>query len=277
MVTFGFNSPDQGKTLEILAQHLFEPGIFSWLEVGSWQSELVDLMKVVEKVYARYPIHLCVHFDFVDINYASLVPEIRFAALQVLRRNLRFAIAIGAERVVMHGGDIGWYDYLKVGHPLYEEAKSEFDQRRANYIPYMIESIATIEQEVHDAGMELLLENMYYPWELLNSPDEMADVVLNQLDRKVGVALDFGHSLVSGYDPDEYVKALGGAIHHTHIHDNDGLYDAHLPLGAGNLKLLPAIPRLINANPNVTLLLEMPPRTLDVYAEGRQRLLDAME
>jgi sugar phosphate isomerase/epimerase len=88
--------------------------------------------------------------------------------------------------------------------------------------------------------------------------------------------LDFGHSLISGGGPAGYVEAIGKLIRHSHLHDNDGVYDVHLPLGQGVLALEPALPHLVALNPDLTLLLELPMRKLEDFIDGRLRLLNVL-
>lgn len=131
--------------------------------------------------------------------------------------------------------------------------------------------------EAGSKGIELVVENMYLPWEMLNTPDEMRHFLHDRMLGKLGMNLDFGHSLISGGGPQGYVHSLGKFIRHSHLHDNDGLYDMHLPLGEGNLPLVPALPQLVALNPDLVLLLELPLRRLEDFVEGRRRLLAALE
>ena len=115
--------------------------------------------------------------------------------------------------------------------------------------------------------MRLVFENMYCPWDVLVSPEDVAQAFRENELANVGFILDFGHSLVVGRRPEHYVEALGGRIWHTHIHQSDGKYDVHRSLDA-NCDYGPALKGLVTANPDVALLIELPPRSLDEYLAG---------
>ncbi len=275
MISYGFSSPSSTPDLKRMLEELVLKEGFSWIEVGAWEAENSPLLSALARFRKDHELNLSVHLRFVDVNPSSVVTEIRDASISVLRKDLAFAQSLSAQRVVMHGGDIGWFDFLPKDSPCYEDSMSMINNMRKDHFRVLSDSLTLLADEADRLGIELLLENMYFPWELPNTPQEMASMLRNELGGRIGMTLDFGHSLVSGFDPTTYVDSLGELIRHTHIHDNDGKFDTHLPLGHGSLSLRPSIPALVGCNGDVTLLLELPLRRIEDFIEGKHLLQDA--
>jgi sugar phosphate isomerase/epimerase len=277
MIRFGFKFANSWLAQPGAAEKLLEESGFSWLEFGAWEAQSPAFLRYLEQIRKSSDPGVSVHCEFMDINLASLVPEVRQAALQVIQRNLLLAVSIGARRAILHGGDTGWLDTFPEDHPAFAGMQFEVLERRQSCMNALEDSFSTLLAEAGSKGIELVVENMYLPWEMLNTPDEMRHFLHDRMLGKLGMNLDFGHSLISGGDPQGYVHSLGKLIRHSHLHDNDGLYDMHLPLGEGILPLAPALPQLVALNPDLVLLLELPLRRLEDFVEGRRRLLAALE
>jgi sugar phosphate isomerase/epimerase len=61
--------------------------------------------------------------------------------------------------------------------------------------------------------------------------------LLNALNlQKVGFCFDTGHmSAYSETNMDDWLKALGPLMKELHLHDNDGIKDDHVAIGAGKI------------------------------------------
>ncbi len=53
---------------------------------------------------------------------------------------------------------------------------------------------------------------------------------------KLGLTLDVGHANTV-CQPSDYVRGIVNRVVHIHLHDNDGRYDQHAPLGTGTVNL----------------------------------------
>jgi sugar phosphate isomerase/epimerase len=51
----------------------------------------------------------------------------------------------------------------------------------------------------------------------------------------LGICLDTGHAMVNGISPAVAMRQARGALIATHVHDNDGYSDQHLPPLMGNI------------------------------------------
>ena len=87
-------------------------------------------------------------------------------------------------------------------------------------------------------GVRILIENMKSDRE---APDNhlygSCALNISSLAEKLGagVCWDVGHANISGFKQSEQLEILKGKLEVLHIHDNDGLRDAHLPPFDGNV------------------------------------------
>ena len=93
----------------------------------------------------------------------------------------------------------------------------------------------------------------------------------------VGFCLDVGHCLTVGADPLGYVRAMGRRLVTTHLHDNDGTADQHLPPGYGAVVWTDVIPEIRRTAPDAPLVLEIgylgPDRSVMIPPEQREQAL----
>jgi len=71
--------------------------------------------------------------------------------------------------------------------------------------------------------------------ELVLHPDEHFEIVEAFRDQGVRAVLDIGHAHTVNCDLADYTRHLNDLIIELHLHDNNGISDDHLPLGAGNI------------------------------------------
>ena len=88
--------------------------------------------------------------------------------------------------------------------------------------------------------IRIYIENFIY-----DHPDIMARLCDAVDDTRFGICLDTGHACVnSKVDLTEWVQVLGKRVGHVHLHNNDGAYDRHWPLGQGVLDMYAIIEQL---------------------------------
>jgi len=112
-----------------------------------------------------------------------------------------------------------------------------------------VKGIRELARYAERMGVILGLENMpfslYEDGEVLEAPHfgrtkrEFMDFLLNVEMNNLRMTYDVGHANTI-CQPADYVKGIVNLIAHIHIHDNDGRYDQHAPLGVGtvNFQLL---------------------------------------
>ena len=268
---YGYRAPGHRRMREEYARVLTQAG-FSWMEVDAPHVPDPDFEREVLDLKDRFGLQVSVHCHFVDVNLSSHHPQIRAAAVDVVKGDLDFAGRVGASVAVVHPGDIGWFDFLPADHPGYAESREMIDFLFQIHGDAVVESLKDCAAHAESRGVKLTAENMYCPWDVLVAPAEWEQLFRKHDIPNLGMILDFGHARVAGRDPLEYVKAAGTRIWHTHIHANDTRYDVHQPLVGGDPILEKALRELVRANPNVTLLLELPPRRMEDFLEGLEIL-----
>lgn len=227
MTAFGFKGPDvvQADALEPWLRDLRAAG-FSWMELRApdqpdpvWEARL-------RKWQEQYGWSFAVHTRFFGINLSSPNPRVRRAAVEVAQEDLQFAARVGARRVNLHAGDVNWYDVPPPDHPAHERMVGELSRLRAQHLRAAVSSMMEIGEEAQRLSIEVMVENLYKPWELLRTPDEVREF-LEQLESSIGFTLDTGHALLAGWAPEVFLQALNGRVRHLHLHWNDGAFDIH--------------------------------------------------
>jgi len=161
-----------------------------------------------------------VHLPFVDLNLASVVEAAWTTSLERMQRALEFAEAVEAQVGVLHTGQV------PLRHPVLLEAAWERLERALERlgpppVPVAVENLAL---DRHD---------------LLEEPAELVKLV-EEAGQGFGYTLDLPHAYVQGGTEQiraylEAMQASQAPLLHLHLHDNLGDYDAHLPVGEGNL------------------------------------------
>jgi len=261
MLTFGLKGPDPGIPFEEWSAILREAG-FSWMEIRApevpdpgWEEQLRAWRERDGWSYS-------VHARFFGVNLSSPNPRVRRAAVEVALEDLAFAARIGAQRLNLHAGDVNWYDVPPPGHPAHARMMEALNRLREQHQAAATRSIAEIAQAARPQGVEVVVENLYKPWELLCSPEEVA-IFLGRLEGPVGFTLDIGHAALAGRPPVAFLRALDGWVRHLHLHWNDGAFDTHefpelsIP---GVAEVLQAVKERC---PHATLLIEITPGSED--------------
>lgn len=147
-----------------------------------------------------------------DVETHVQTPDRTLAALY--RQSLEAANALGASRAVFHSffvrSMMSEDHYLDRACPLWREALEALPQ-----------------------GAILCLENF-----VDDRPEPMLRLWERMGDARFGLCLDVGHANCNGVVPVEaWIRTLGPAICHVHLHNNDGDRDAHAPLDRGGMDM----------------------------------------
>jgi sugar phosphate isomerase/epimerase len=268
---YGFRAPEDALRFELVANSLLPNG-FSWIEVFAARAGDPAFLAVLDAVVRRYHPTLSVHCRFEDVNPAAALGRVRETAVAIHREDLDFAASISAARAVMHSGRLGWVDVVPPDHPSAQAIAQRYARDYEKHLRLVLDSITELSAYAGRHGIQLTVENEFLPSVLFRTPSQGVRMLVQELESHVPMTLDVGHAVMAGYQPADFVQPLGSLIVHTHLHDNDGLYDMHDPLGSGKVDLTTAIPSLLAASPDVTLLLEQSGRSAEEMLEGRARL-----
>lgn len=156
-----------------------------------------------------------VHAPYADLNLASL-------NYPIFRESVR-QIATCVERASE------WTDRVTI-HPGYLSPLGKLDPGRA-WATHK-EALREIGRCAVDHGVLACLENMIAIREFLcRDPGELLGTI--EGIEGIGACFDIGHAHTVGAVP-AFLDVLGSADH-LHLHDNHGMSDEHLPLGAGTV------------------------------------------
>jgi sugar phosphate isomerase/epimerase len=156
-----------------------------------------------------------IHATFMDLNPGSVDRAIRETTRKRVEQTLEVASLLRARVVVFHPG----YSKLSYG--------SAVETWVANTVSFWQFQIPRIRQ----AGCIVALENIFE-----EEPSTLLQV-LEALDSPLfGHCFDSGHfNMFCTVSLEEWFLALGRFIVESHLHDNHGSADEHLPVGEGEI------------------------------------------
>ncbi len=182
--------------------------------------------------------------------------RVRRCAVAELKETLNRAESIGAENVIMH---LGFDMHYGMGSGGNRYTHEEFPR-------YYEEALFSALSELKDFARgraRLCVENVggfrFQP----------AKVVLPRvLGESLGLCFDIGHIALLPEERHQeelnFFRRFRRYIYHSHLHDNHGVRDEHLPLGAGSNELLTYFRLLLTTR--ALLVLETRPRSAALRA-----------
>ncbi len=174
------------------------------------------------------------HGPFAELSPCSIDPKVRQVSMERYLQAARLAAQYGARRVVLHSGFIP-----QVYFPhWYEEESIKFWRELLPQLP---------------EGTEIVLENVMDP-----APDSMVRVVRKVDDPRLRLCLDIGHANCARGEVtlDQWFEAFRPYLRHVHLHNNDGKWDLHSPLGEGTIPMAETLDWLNENAPDATMTIE---------------------
>jgi sugar phosphate isomerase/epimerase len=220
-------------------------------------------------------------FDFVDLFLEPDKAALEAIDPAAIRREIARA-GLGAI------GHLAWY--LPIGSPLpqlreaavatagaylgvFREIGVGAVTVHANWPPGMFsedEGVAWQTQSLRDLvrrAEALRIRLMYEPIDTRRDSPENVECILNQVPGLL-CHLDTGHCNLFGRRPGPMIRQFGSRLNHLHVHDNDGLYDQHLPPGTGRVDWEETFAALRAVYYDKTI-------TLEVFSQDRDYVLFA--
>lgn len=207
---------------------------------ASWKVDPVAIRRSLE----GHGLEVVGHTAFY-LPIASVIEEIRRAALEELRRCVDVFAAIGARLMNVH-----------------PDRHAPMHDRRFS-VERNLTTLSELLPYATDRGVGLMVENL--PGDF-NTARELGEL-LEPLP-ELGLHLDIGHAnlLVVQSTAEELLSAYGARLRHVHLHDNKGgAADLHLPLGTGTVDLRRAVQLLQSQGYDRTI-------TLEVFTPDRHHL-----
>ena len=194
-----------------------EAGYDGWEIVadGNYRFEKPENLKEIKEVLASTHLSATVHAPYGDLNLATLNDPIWRESIRQIEICIRGAADL-TDRVTIHPG------YLSPAGKLLPQKVWELQK----------EALRQIGKCAVEHGVLACLENMISQKEFLCRDVGELMGMAGGIDG-IGLTFDFGHANTIGKVP-EFLDRVGEA-NHIHIHDNHGVSDEHLLLGAGNI------------------------------------------
>jgi sugar phosphate isomerase/epimerase len=173
----------------------------------------------------------------------SPLPQLRKAAVSTAEEYLRAFREISVRDVTVHA-------HWPPGFFSEEEG-----------VGWQVESL----RQLVRIGAEMGIRMMYEP---IDTPRDSAHNVRCVLDRVPGLLchLDIGHCNLFGRDPADMIRRFAPRLNHLHVHDNNGVWDQHLPPGTGRIEWPEVFAALKEVGYDKTL-------TLEVFSQDRDYAL----
>jgi sugar phosphate isomerase/epimerase len=118
-------------------------------------------------------------------------------------------------------------------------------------------NFSEIAKSAQDFGVKIAIENRLeqtfgaFPQDLI----ELVDEINNDY---IGICLDTGHANVNGVPPSKAVRLFGERLIATHVHDNNGKGDQHLPPLMGNINWSDFVSSLNDVHYTTPIIVEIP-------------------
>lgn len=155
------------------------------------------------------------HATFMDLNPGSVDREVRKVTRLRVEQTLQVARLLRPRVIVFHPG----YSRLTYGSAV------------ETWVTNSVAFWRSLESAVREIGCIVALENIFE-----EEPSTLL-AVLQQLDRSLfGHCFDVGHfNMFATVSLPEWFNVLGDRIVESHLHDNHGQADEHLPVGEGQI------------------------------------------
>jgi sugar phosphate isomerase/epimerase len=184
-----------------------------------WE-ELASLAGIIHSAGLRTTIHA----PYLDLNPGAIDPSIRAASRHRIQQVLKAAELLSPDVIVVHPG----YDDLHYGDNRLVWLKNSIDFWR-EFVP-----------KAHEIGTILAIENIYE-----KEPSTIKALIEAVDEPCFRHCFDIGHwHMFTTVTLDEWFSELGEYIAESHIHDNHGTSDEHLPVGEGVINFAQFFPLL---------------------------------
>jgi sugar phosphate isomerase/epimerase len=175
------------------------------------KKELSEIAHIVQ----QEGLTITLHGPFYDLVPGGMDKKILRATRERLRETFELIPVFEPVSIVCHTG----YDRKR-----YHEVEKE-------WLETALETWAPLVQQLRGTQTTLMLENVY------DKTPRMLLRLFNRLNtEKVGFCFDTGHmNVFSETSMKDWLNALGPFLKEVHLHDNEGISDDHLAIGAGTI------------------------------------------
>ncbi len=157
---------------------------------------------------------LTVHAPFMDLSPGGIDSGVVELTRRRLLKAVEAAAIFEAKAITGHA----YYDATRYPHHL------------ERWLETSLETWNLVLEASEKLGAVVALENVYE-----TDPEMIARLLNRAAHPRLAFCFDTGHFNVWSKAPlEEWLEALGGRIARLHLHDNDGSFDHHWPIGRGD-------------------------------------------
>jgi sugar phosphate isomerase/epimerase len=203
------------------AYQLKDLGYTGWEIVQEGRQRLTtENIKEAKNIVDTTGLVITIHLPYSDLNLASMNQPIWDESVRQMKNCLSLACDF-ADLAVVHPGHLS-----PLGAQMPDKAWSQ-----------NILGIQQVCDHASELGFTIAVENMVNMAAILGRrPEEMLGIIETVDRENLGFILDVGHANTNS-NIDKFLgdKELMARLIHTHIHDNHGDRDEHLPVGSGTV------------------------------------------
>ncbi len=226
------------SNIEICASHIRS-------EISRRQVTLNELARGIKMLCRELNVKvLQVHAPYGELDEMLADPTRRDRGLEIVLNYVKFCNAIECPVLVMH---------VPLRKLRLEETYAEYTERLRESTRSVIR---LLDRELTKYGIKIAFENRLEQV-FGSSPRDIAMLIEEENAENFGICLDTGHANVNKLDPASIVEMYGKYIIATHVHDNDGSQDKHLPPLTGSISWKKFVQAVRRYCPNVPLILEV--------------------
>lgn len=154
-----------------------------------------------------------IHAPFMDLSPGAVDSRVMAATHERFEAVFDIAEIISPRAIVFHSG----YEKWKYAHRVEVWLESSLSTWR-KFI-----------KRASGSGVKIAVENIFE-----DEPESLRLLMEELGSESFGICFDTGHfNLFSRRPLPEWLESLGQYIIECHLHDNDGSFDSHLPIGEG--------------------------------------------
>lgn len=170
--------------------------------------------------------------------------ESQDAVIEKLVRSVRYTANMNAKVLVIHPGHVDLrLDTLEAFDAYFHEQEQKLGRRELMRL--CASNLDAAGEEAARIGVKIAVENVH----LFDSDRTlMRDLLAESHSPQIGFCFDSGHAHCKGGGALPWLDAFGERMFTTHLHDNRGKADEHMPPGFGTIPWIDVIQRFRKFN-----------------------------
>ncbi len=156
---------------------------------------------------------LSIHAPFMDLSPGAVDSRVKAVTLERFSQIMDIAEVLLPKAIVFHSG----YEKWKYAH------------RVDIWLEGSLTTWKPLIARAEVINTRLVIENIFE-----DEPSSLLSLMQELHSEHFGICFDTGHcNLFTGVSLQDWLRSLGPYIFELHLHDNDGSFDQHLPIGEG--------------------------------------------